>query len=272
MNPSELVDFNTISGWTLLGVVLVLLVTWLLFRLTKHTVLRLLRRIDGISEEIAAGASRIAGYFVILLGVGIALSMLGAEVQPLLAAAIVLAVVVVLALRGVADNFGASLIIQTRKPIHLGDRIATHDEVGTVVEMNARSVVIITNDGRTIHVPNGKLLSDPIVNHSVSGALRSEIEIRTSHVTHLGTVEKHVLEAVRNVTGVLDAPTPDVVWTGSSVERMTGRIRFWLDPDSGRRMTSAVVVAVAQELREAKIPATLECPPPAQPLTAPPAL
>jgi len=66
-----------------------------------------------------------AKYFVLVLGIGIAISILGAPIQPVLAAAIIVAVVIVLALRGVADNFAAGVVLQSRKPIRVGDFVAS---------------------------------------------------------------------------------------------------------------------------------------------------
>lgn len=78
---------------------------------------------------------------VIFLGVGIALSLLGAPIQPLIAAAIVIAVVLGLALRGIAENFAAGILLQTRRPIHVGDEIESLGHSGNVVEMNSRAGV-----------------------------------------------------------------------------------------------------------------------------------
>ena len=83
--------------------------------------------------------------------------------------------VLVLALRGIADNFAASVVLQARHPIALGDEIESGDFVGVVTELNGRSVVIRTVDGRTVHVPNGEILQERLVNNSTHGARRSEI-------------------------------------------------------------------------------------------------
>ena len=71
-----------------------------------------------------------AKYSCWLLGAGIALTFLGVEIQPLLAAALIVAVVAILAIRGVTDNFAAGVVIQSRRPVHIGDEIEVLDQTG----------------------------------------------------------------------------------------------------------------------------------------------
>ena len=105
--------------------------------------------------------------------------------QPLLVLAVVLAVVAVLVLRGVADNFAAGVVIQASKPIDVGHEIQVEGPdgrpiTGVVTDLNSRTVVLETYDGRTVHVPNAKMVQDPIVNHSARGLRRSEVQVRTA--------------------------------------------------------------------------------------------
>ena len=115
----------------------------------------------------------------------IALAVLGVDMQPLLVLAVVLAVVAVLVLRGVADNFAAGVVIQASKPIEVGHEIQVEGPdgrpiTGVVTDLNSRTVVLETYDGRTVHVPNAKMVQDPIVNHSARGLRRSEVQVRTA--------------------------------------------------------------------------------------------
>lgn len=79
-------------------------------------------------------AARLCGYLVLLVGVAIALSFLGAQLQPLLTAAVLVAALAIIALRGIADNVAAGIIIQTRQPISLGDEILLGEHRGVVLD------------------------------------------------------------------------------------------------------------------------------------------
>ncbi|WP_154795012.1 mechanosensitive ion channel family protein [Occultella kanbiaonis] len=269
---TELVDSASLNGWDLLVVVIVVILTWVGSRAGRRTVMRLLAKTDAVPYEVAYTCSRAVGYFIVLLGVGIALSVLGAQIQPVLAAVILIAVVAYFALRGVADNFGASLILQMRKPLRVGDWVETDDRWGAVTDMNARSVVLRTSDGKVIHVPNAQLLSDPLVIQPVKGTVRSEIEVRTTDLTRLTAVATAAVTLAATADGVLAEPAPDLVWVSSTPDRTTGRIRVWHEAGANTRVGSNVVRAVSEGFAEAGLTASLTSPPPAPPLGPAPSL
>src|SRR4030095_2421968 len=124
-----------------------------------------LTRVPNMSPAAVRFIGRFVQYTLLLLGIGVGLAFLGANVQPLIAVVVIVLVIVVLVLRGVADNFAASVIIQSRKPVVVGDEITVEGPdgkalTGIIVELNSRAVVFETFDGRTAHVPNGKLLAE----------------------------------------------------------------------------------------------------------------
>ncbi|MGC5168061.1 mechanosensitive ion channel family protein [Luteimicrobium sp. DT211] len=272
MKIGSWIDFGAISGWTIVWLVVVGVATWLAARYGRRAVVRLLGRVDGLSDDYAVTAARLAGYLVVLLGIGTCLTILGANVQPLLVVTLIVALVAFLALRGVADNFGASLVLQTRKPVRLGDLVDSLDHTGTVVELNGRSMVLRTFDGRVVHLPNGKVLSEPLVNHSSRTGNRSEVEVRTTALDHVDALRDTLLGTVRHTAGVRPDPPPDLVWVASSPERLVGRLRFWHGPGSGTSVASAVVLAASAALREAELAASLSAPPPPPALSPPPEL
>src|SRR6476661_6001536 len=136
----EWITHPEITGWDIGLAIVVVLASWALSRMASTAAGRLAARLDSASDNQRALTARMAKYFVLVLGIGIAISILGAPIQPVLAAAIIVAVVIVLVLRGVADNFAAGVVLQSRKPIRVGDFVAALDYAGVVVEINGRSV------------------------------------------------------------------------------------------------------------------------------------
>ena len=172
----------------------------------------MLGRVNGITEDHRQLAARVTFYFLLLIGVGVALTFVGAEIQPILTAAILIGVVAVLALRGVAENFAAGIILQTRRPIQLGDDIDVLDYSGIVREINSRAVVLEAWDRRRIHIPNRTVLDNPLVNHTEHDTRRSEVEVRLAVSDALDEAVSAVVETVANVPGVIADQPPDVVF------------------------------------------------------------
>lgn len=260
---------TSIDPWSAVLAVVVLIVAWILSRVTRKATAGVLTRLEGISDEMRAFMARIAGYVVIFLGVGIALSLLGAPIQPLITVAIVFGVILALALRGIADNFASGIVLQTRRPIHIGDEVESLGYVGNVLDMDGRAVVIETFDGRTVHLPNSEVLGDPLINHSTKGARRSEVEVRVRSKDADGTGQR-LVETVAAVPGVLPEPRPVVYLTSIDPVRVTALVHFWHDPDDGLTVRSDVVRALAGAGQERAEMATIITPRPAAPLTPAP--
>ncbi|GAA1794834.1 mechanosensitive ion channel family protein [Agromyces lapidis] len=259
-----------INGWSIAGIVITLLASWLLATLARKGVRAALARLPNLTVGVQRLAERIAVYSIWLLGIGISLSFLGASVQPVLAIALIVAVVLVLVLRGVADNFAASVVLQTRHPIALGDEIESGDFVGVVTELNGRAVVIRTVDGRTVHVPNGQVLQERLVNNSAHGARRSEIEVRVaagSDGAGSDEVRALVVEATNGAEGVHRRESVQLRPIALAPDRSVYRVRFWHHPLHGIAVTDAVVDAVSAALAAHGIAAVVTSDVPSAPLT-----
>jgi small-conductance mechanosensitive channel len=267
---ADLVSGSTLSASDVVLAIVVMVVAWILARLARRGMLGVLSKVEGVSPDLRDLFGRLTNYFVLLIGFGVSLTFLGAPIQPMLSAAIIVAVVAALALRGVAENFAAGVIIQTRRPMQLGDRIEalTHD--GVVREMNGRSVVIETDDGRTVHLPNAKVLDSPLVNSSANAARRTEIQVHSPGIGDIdGTIEG-ILAAAGQAHGVLAEPAPVAVVRSIDHDSITMLVRVWHDPrpDAGAAAVSEVIRLIHATEQQHGRSATVFTPPAAAP--APP--
>lgn len=269
---------DAIDWWQLALALLVALASWIVSRYARRGVVALLRRAPGVSEPVGNVIGRSVGYAVLLLGFGMALAMLGANIQPLLAIVIILGIVLVLVLRGVADNFAAGVLLQARQTVRLGDEVVVEalDGViaGTVTELNARAVILLTVDGRTVHVPNARLLSDPVVNDSVHGARRSEVQVRVHRRDQgdLDDVVATLTAAAASAAGVHEHDPVRALLLSIGEERLTVRLQYWHHPLRAAQVSSAVVVAVAGALSAGGWHSTVTSTPGAPPLVPPDAV
>ncbi|MFD7306728.1 mechanosensitive ion channel domain-containing protein [Promicromonospora sp. NPDC059942] len=252
---------DDLDGWDVVLAVLTLLATWLATRYARRAALAATARIKGLHPQVRDAIVRAVHYLVLLAGIGVALGFLGAQTQPILTVVVVVGIVLVLTVRGLADNFGAGIVLQTRMPVVVGDEMAFGSWVGTVKELNNRTVVLETYDGVRVHVPNSLVISEPLVNGSAPGARRSEIEVRLADLRDDET--DGVLLAVSAVPGVLPAPPPDVLYVAADPARTTLRLRFWHAPTEGTAVSSAVVAALGTALRPRAAAWAVDAPPPA---------
>ncbi|WP_019146306.1 mechanosensitive ion channel family protein [Aeromicrobium massiliense] len=248
------------------------LVTVLAARYAARAVMRVSARVQGIADDVALQAARVARYGVIVVGVGVVLAILGAPIQPLLATVLVLLAGTFLLVRGIADNFGAGLAIQTRHPIRLGDLVEAHGYRGHVSDLTSRSVVLVTLDGRTVHLPNRLVMDEPLVNESAHGRTRLDLQVRVdvgpdqheAGAAALGTeaVADVLVHAVAGLPGVLDSPAPSALLCGAEPGRLTFLLHVWHDPGSGPQVASRVTHAVAAPGSPLHRGVAVEWPPP----------
>lgn len=262
-----------INGWSIAAVVVTLLATWILAHFARKGVRAGLARVPNLTAAVGVLAESIVVYGIWLAGIGIALTFIGASVQPLLAVVLIVLVVLVLVLRGIADNFAAGVVLQTRRPLAVGDEIESGDYTGTVREINGRSVVIRTADGRTVHVPNAQILSDPLVNHSEHGSRRSEVEVRISGraVDASGEADFRdaVADAASGAQGVHRKQGVHVLPIMLGEGRGVYRVQFWHHPLHGVTVRAAVVDALDEALAEREVAAVVTSAPPPSPLASP---
>ncbi len=245
-----------ISWWDALFAVLAVLAGWISSRYAKRGIIQALGRVPNVSPAAVRFAGRFVQYTLILLGIGVGLAFLGANVQPLLAVVIIALVIVVLVLRGVADNFAASVIIQSRKPVLVGEEITVEGPdgkalSGIIVELNSRAVVFETFDGRTAHVPNGKMLAETFTNNSRRGTRRSEVQVRLDRTAvSVDEVVNELRDAAASVEGIAEPERVNVLVVAVSPARLTARVQFWHDPQQTLGVTSGVVRALSSRFAE----------------------
>jgi len=250
------------------------LVTAVVARYAARATLRLGHRVQGIRDDLALQASRVVRYFVMIMGAGVVLAILGAPIQPLLAATLIVAAAAFLMLRGIADNFGAGLVIQTRHPVRLGDLVESCGHRGHVADLNSRSVVIADPDGRTVHIPNRQFMDTPLVNWSTRGHSRSEVQVRISLADASGRADiatwaAELERTAHEVRGVLADPVPHTLLTGADPDRLVFSLLVWHRPDAGPQVCSRVAAALQESLTRPGCSAAVTWPPPPPPLTKP---
>lgn len=267
-----------VTAWQIGLALLSVLLGWLASHFARRGVLGLAKKTPGISPSVAQLAARFTQYSLLLVGIGVGLAFLGANVQPLLAITAIAVVVLILVLRGVADNFASGVLIQSRQTVRIGEEIRVEGTdgpvLGIVQELTGRSVILTTADGRTVHVPNSSLLTGVLVNDSRHGALRSAVSIRIarSDSSSLDDVIAIIRDAALGVDGVHGREHPVVSVVSVSPTRWILTLYIWHHPLHASSVASAAVRRVAETLEAAGFEAVVAERAAALPLTVPDAL
>jgi small-conductance mechanosensitive channel/CRP-like cAMP-binding protein len=118
--------------------------------------------------DLTAAAIYTAAVSVVLI------SVLALPIGGLLATSGVLAIVLGLALQNTLADVFAGIAFGIEAPFNVGDRISLGDKIeGTVVQMNWRSIRILTDGDDVAIVPNSVVAKSDIVNRSIPTRIRS---------------------------------------------------------------------------------------------------
>ena len=246
--PEEVTGEHMIAALATIGIALML--GFLISRLTRFAI----RRWTAAPQFASVLAGRVAGYFVVLIGVIVALESIGLTLGPMviIVTCVVLAVWV---MRPLLQNMGAGLMLQARGPFQPGEQIQSHGFEGVVEELDARVLQIRTLDGRRIYIPNSDLADSPIINLTELGARRSSFDVGVAYFTDLDAAVEVVKAALLNTPGVFDDPPPEAFVHEFDDSNVKIAAWFWHEPDihESWRVKDEAARAVFRALRNAGI-------------------
>lgn len=253
-NLDQLFNPESNSFWNLLLALGVLIASFFGARFTRRRLRSFLTRYE-LDDYTVAMLARIAGWSVVLLGVILALSIMGVDMVPVVVLIVIVAALAFLSARSLIENWAAGLLLQARGPYRPGDRIETQGYVGYVQMTNVRSVVLRTGDGQMVHVPNRDVLENPLVNRTGDeGRRRSAITFGVAYGQDIIAIERLLVEVASATEGVHLEPKPPTAWIASLGEtNVNVELRFWHDHAIRHDIRSTVANTALVKLEEAGV-------------------
>jgi len=236
-------------------VILVLLLFYLSSKLRGWMAGRVLAKF-GLDLGARQAVASITRYLVLLLGLLIILQTAGINLTTLNVLAGAVGIGVGFGLQNVVSNFISGLIIMFERPIKIGDRIVIDDVEGDVVEIGARSTVVLTNDNINIIVPNSKFITENVINWKYNdGTVRFKIPVGVAYGSDLRKVEKILLEVAAAEDDVLDDPAPVVRFLEFGDSSLNLELRAWTTNGVTRKgkLLSALNFAIYDKFQEHEI-------------------
>jgi potassium efflux system protein len=195
-------------------------------------------------------------YAVIVIGLLIALNILGINLTSLTVFAGALGVGIGFGLQNIANNFISGIILLAERPVRAKDWVTIGGNEGTVAEIGMRSVTVTTWDNQDVIIPNSELISNSFINWT-----RSDSEVRT--VLYLGIsyqddphkAQRIILDAVTMQPEVSLTPNPQVWLDDFAASSVNFRVQYYTDVLCFSRLEirSKVLFAIWDALHEAGI-------------------
>lgn len=155
--------------------------------------------------------SRALQYAVWLVGILVALQVLGFNLTTITVVAGALGVGIGFGLQSVVGNFVCGIVLLFEQPIRIHDRVTVENVEGNVVDINFRSTTIITNDNISIIVPNSHFINNAVINWSHGDPkVRIHVPVGVAYGSDVQLVTQTLLEVASHTEGVLERPEAEV--------------------------------------------------------------
>jgi len=181
------------------------------------------------------------------------ISKLGIETASFVAIIGAAGLAIGLSLQGSLSNFAGGILIILFKPFEVGDSIEAQGVSGTVSEIQIFVTKLITGNNQTIFVPNGSLSNGNIINHSLEGTRRADLQISVSYDADLKKVKEiiqHILDANDKI---LKDPKPSIDVIALTDVSVKLAIRPWAENQNFSSVCSETLESCKTELNNVGI-------------------
>lgn len=235
----------TLEG--VLGFILTLIITYALTKIISF----LINDDDGVlrffkfSKGIPSAISLVIRYFILGFGIILALGALGIDLSKFNLMAGALGLGIGFGLQTVISNFVSGLILVFERPILPGDTVEVNNLLGTVNRIGVRSSNISTFDGAEVVVPNNNLISNDLINWTLSNnTKRVEVLIGTSYDSDPNRVLEILTEIATENQYTLNDPPPRALFNDFGDSSLNFRLLFWVHYEVGLQSKSDISISI----------------------------
>ncbi|MFC1572149.1 mechanosensitive ion channel family protein [Candidatus Eisenbacteria bacterium] len=222
---TRLVEFLPSLG----AAILILILAWLLFRLTRGSLSRMLERAGFEPALVKMLISNIYRFVLMIFGLVMAAGQIGINVGAALAGIGVAGIAIGFAAQDSLANTLAGFMIFWDKPFQVGDWINVADEYGEVAEITMRSTRMRTPNNTYVVIPNKSIIDQVLVNHSKHGETRVDVPIGIAYKEDIPTAREVLLAAVKGFEDVSAVRPTEVVVAKLSSSSVDMQLRVWID-------------------------------------------
>jgi small conductance mechanosensitive channel len=185
---------------------IILLVFWLISKFAGGVTARAIARQPRASNLLENFARRTTGGVVFVVGVLMALSALGVQIAPMMAALGAGGFIVGFALQETLASFASGLMIMVYRPFDVDDYVSIAGEQGTVKEMSLVSTTLLMLDNKVVVIPNKKAWGETIVNFTARDIRRVDLVFAIGYDDNIGHASDVLMEVAIEHNLVLDSP------------------------------------------------------------------
>ena len=179
--------------------------------------------------------SKVTRTLLILLGVLVALPMVGVDITVLSVFGGALGVGLGLGLQKIASNYISGFIILLDHSLHIGDVVTVDNRKGQVTSLTTRYVVLKVDDGTEALIPNDTFITSTVISQTYSDhRIRLIFPIQISYASPVEAAMNIMLDAAKKQQHILTDPEPMVILKEFADSGINLELILWIeDPEGG---------------------------------------
>lgn len=202
----------------LVGVVVIRVVLKLLDRVLARS-----KSLKSLSRYIHSVA-KISMAFILVLMVA---EDVGIHTTSLVAMLSVAGLAVSLALQNTLSNVAGGIMLLVTTPFQVGDYVEADGISGTVHAIDLSYTAILTIDGKEIFVPNSQLSGTKIINYTILGRRRVDLNFAASYDAPTATVKQAIGEVLEDIPQIIAEPAPEIHLSDYQASSIQYVVRAW---------------------------------------------
>jgi len=247
---------TTVTFWLIVMAILSLLAIFSVSRLAQSYFDYKVYPSFGIDPGLGYALNTVFKFIVLGIGFLIALNILGINLRFFLVFAGAIGIGVGLGLQNMAANVISGLFIIFGGKIRKGDWIEVESMLGEVTDIYLRATKVRTRDNIEYLVPNSNIVSNTMVNYSLSSPLiRIELPVGVSYKADPRQVENILLEAAEKEPLVDKTHIPAVRFIEYADNSINFELLIWINvrKTPRRKVRSNLYFVIFEELAKAGI-------------------
>jgi small-conductance mechanosensitive channel len=234
------INETPITLMPLLRLIIIVLIGYLVSKFVRYIIRRVEARRQVDKSSVFFILDKLIHYLIIFVATIAGFTTLGIDFTNLTLIAGALSVGIGFGLQNIVSNFVSGLTIMFERSLKVGDYIEMEDGyTGSVMEINARSTRINTNDNIDVVIPNSDLVTNKIINWTLRDSIkRVKIPFGVAYGTDKELVKTAAIEAAENVTYTLTnmkGKEPEVWMTGFGDNSLDFVLLVWVSKYGVRR-------------------------------------
>jgi small-conductance mechanosensitive channel len=182
-----------------------------------------------VDPEVKLLLLLMARWSIIIFGMIWALSQVNFNVTSFVAGLGIIGFTVGFALKDIAENFVAGILLLLQQPFDIGDAVEVAGYGGTVTSIEIRSTTIRTWDGLLVIIPNADVYGNAITNYSKVNKRRINVSVGVGYETDLEKADVLIRQVIDVLPGIKDDPAPQVVFDAFGDSAINATVYFWID-------------------------------------------